>query len=121
MKGFARQALGILLWMGLASYLYGSTLTLKPLWTDEFATIVFSLGNSFQSVPLNQVLDTADLLAPLQTAPPTNWATVWQRLLTEDTHPPVFFWLNYEWIHAGIRWWPHWFRHASGWPAVVAV
>ncbi|MBE9029097.1 hypothetical protein IQ266_04890 [filamentous cyanobacterium LEGE 11480] len=117
----ARQALALLFWMGLATYLYGSTLTLKPLWSDEFATIVFSLGRSFQAIPINQILDSSDLLAPLQTAPSTSWATVLHRLLTEDTHPPVFFWLNYEWIHVGSRWLPDWFAHASGAPSVWAV
>ena len=28
----------------------------KPPWNDEFATVVFSLGNSFRTVPINQAI-----------------------------------------------------------------
>jgi hypothetical protein len=95
-----RQILGLLGWMGLATYLYFSTLTLKPMWTDEFATIVFSLGHSFKGISINQLISLPELLKPLQITPTSSWSIVLQRLLTEDTHPPVFFWLNYEWLQA---------------------
>jgi uncharacterized membrane protein len=119
--GVRRQILGLLGWMAVATYLYVSTLTLKPLWTDEFATIAFSLGRSFNVIPIDQLINSADLLAPLQIAPPSNWSIVLQRLLTEDTHPPIFFWLNYEWMQAGARILPQWFITRSLWPSVFAV
>ncbi len=37
----------------------------KPPWTDEFATIVLSLGNSFKSIPLDRVISFPDLIEPL--------------------------------------------------------
>jgi uncharacterized membrane protein len=120
-----RQALYLCGWIGLAAALAFSTLTLKPLWTDEFATIVFSLGHSFKSVPIDQWLDLPTLLAPLEIQPPTSWAMVLHRLLTEDTHPPVFFWLNYSWMQAGARWLPQWFLTGElttgDWPSVFAA
>ncbi len=116
-----RQILGLLGWMGLATYLAFSTLTLKPLWTDEFATIVFSLGHSFKGIVVNQLISLPELLKPLQMTPTSSWAIVLQRLLTEDTHPPVFFWLNYEWLQTGAKWWPQWFVEREQWPSVVAV
>jgi uncharacterized membrane protein len=119
--GIGRQILGLLGWIAVASYLAFSTLTLKPLWTDEFATIVFSLGHSFKGIAVNQLLSLADLLAPLQLTPTSNWPEILHRLLTEDTHPPIFFWLNYEWMQAGARWWPQWFVGADRLPSVLAV
>jgi uncharacterized membrane protein len=127
--GVGRQILGLLGWVGLATYLYFSTLTLKPMWTDEFATIVFSLGHSFKGIPINQLISLPALLTPLQITPTSSWSIVLQRLLTEDTHPPVFFWLNYEWLQAGAKWWPQWFLVCDNlrsvadhrWPSVFAV
>jgi uncharacterized membrane protein len=119
--GIGRQILGLLGWIAVAAYLAFSTLTLKPLWTDEFATIVFSLGHSFKGIAVNQLLPLPDLLAPLQLTPTSNWPEILHRLLTEDTHPPVFFWLNYEWMQAGARWWPQWFVGGDRLPSVFAV
>ncbi len=119
--GIGRQILGLLGWIAVAAYLAFSTLTLKPLWTDEFATIVFSLGHSFKGIAVNQLLPMPDLLAPLQLTPTSNWPEILHRLLTEDTHPPVFFWLNYEWMQAGARWLPQWFVGGDRLPSVFAV
>jgi uncharacterized membrane protein len=116
-----QQICGLLGWIAVATYLAFSTLTLKPLWTDEFATIVFSLGHSFKGIAVNQLLSLPDLLAPLQLTPTSNWPEILHRLLTEDTHPPIFFWLNYEWMQAGVRWWPQWFVGTDQLPSVFAV
>ncbi|MGB7414632.1 MAG: hypothetical protein WA902_10525, partial [Thermosynechococcaceae cyanobacterium] len=40
-------------------------LTGKPPWTDEFATLVFGLGPSFKTIPLDQVITSEVLLRPL--------------------------------------------------------
>jgi uncharacterized membrane protein len=119
--GVGRQILGLIGWIGLATYLAFSTLTLKPMWTDEFATIVFSLGHSFKGIAVNQLISLPDLLQPLQITPTSSWSIVLHRLLTEDTHPPVFFWLNYEWLQAGAKLWPQWFLVDNRWPSVGAV
>ncbi len=73
-------------------------MTSKPPWIDEFATIVFSLGNSFQVVPLNQIITTDTLLQPLQINPKFGVQEVLQKLLTEDIHPPVYFVLAHWWM-----------------------
>ncbi len=119
--GIAGQISGLLGSIAIAAYLTFSTLTLKPLWTDEFATIVFSLGHSFKGIAVNQLLPLPDLLAPLQLTPTSNWPEILHRLLTEDTHPPVFFWLNYAWMQAGAHWWPQWFVGIDQLPSVFAV
>ena len=55
----------LLIWTVVGLGLRFTNLTEKPLWTDEFSTIVFSLGNSFLSVPLDRTLTSEQLLSPL--------------------------------------------------------
>jgi uncharacterized membrane protein len=73
-------------------------LTTKPLWTDEFATIVFSLGNNYQSILLNQVIKVEDLLQPLRPNPDATLGKVVSLLLHQDNHPPLYFWLSHLWL-----------------------
>ncbi|MBD2410598.1 glycosyltransferase [Nostoc calcicola FACHB-389] len=73
-------------------------LTAKPPWTDEFSTLVFSLGNNFLGVPLNQAIALDILLQPLQPNPAASIADVIHNLVTQDTHPPLYFVLAYLWM-----------------------
>lgn len=69
-----------------------------PPWTDEMATMVFSLGKNFHSVPLNQVIHSEQLLQPLMVDSQTNFSDVWQNLMADSTHPPLYFWICHLWI-----------------------
>jgi len=73
-------------------------LEVKPLWTDEFATIAFSLGNGFKEIPLSQTLTADTLLAPLRLDSTVMASNVSQRLLTESNHPPLYFLLSHVWF-----------------------
>jgi uncharacterized membrane protein len=88
----------LLLWMVIGVGLRLIGLTAKPLWTDEFSTIVFSLGHSFQTIPLDQVISSETLLAPLQVNPPTDVNAVLHHLLSESNHPPLYFVLTHLWL-----------------------
>jgi len=70
----------------------------KPPWSDEFATLVFSLGNSFRTVPLDRAIALDTLLQPLQPRPAASLGDVFHNLMTESTHPPVYFLLNHLWL-----------------------
>ncbi|MGL5059740.1 MAG: glycosyltransferase [Microcoleus sp.] len=70
----------------------------KPLWTDEFSTLVFSLGNSFRGVPIDRAIDLATLLEPLQARPDASIAAVLNHLLLESNHPPVYFAIAHWWM-----------------------
>ncbi len=103
-----KAALGWLgVWVAIGAGLRFWQLAATPLWTDEFATLVFSLGHSFQTVPLNQVLSGAQLLQPLRLEDMGTVGDVVQHLMAESTHPPLFFVLMHGWLRA--------FSAATGW------
>ena len=70
----------------------------KPPWADEWATLVFSLGNSFLTIPLDRGMDFATLMQPLQVPEAVSIGQVIHNLLTESTHPPVYFVLTHLWV-----------------------
>jgi len=95
-----RQLHGLLLlaWIVIGTVVRFAYLNSKPPWTDEFSTLVFSLGHSFRTVPLDQVISTDTLLQPLQVAPFGTVQDVVQSLMSESTHPPVYFILSHWWL-----------------------
>ena len=92
------QLILLSVWILVGTVLRFTNLSSKPPWIDEFATIVFSLGNSFQVIPLNEIISIDSLLQPLQINPNFGVQEVFQKLLTEDIHPPVYFVLSHWWI-----------------------
>ena len=88
----------LLVWLAIATGLRFTHLGAKPPWNDEFATVVFSLGNSFRTVPINQAIALDVLLKPLQLNPDAGISDVIRNLMTESTHPPVYFGLNHLWM-----------------------
>ncbi|MHC5764739.1 MAG: glycosyltransferase family 39 protein [Nostoc sp.] len=88
----------ILIWLIVGISLRLVNLTAKPPWTDEFATLVFSLGNTFLSVPLDQAIAPDILLQPLQPNPAATIGDVIHNLATQDSHPPLYFVLAYLWM-----------------------
>lgn len=91
--------LGLMIgWIALGACLRLTNLTAKPVWTDEFSTIVFSLGNSFRTVPLDRVLSVTELLQPLQPHAPAGVEAVVHNLLSESNHPPLYFVLTHLWL-----------------------
>ncbi|MCC5606086.1 glycosyltransferase [Nostoc sp. CHAB 5834] len=87
-----------LMWLIIGISLRFANLTAKPPWTDEFATLVFSLGNTFLSVPLDQAIAPDILLQPLQLNPAASIGDVVHNLATQDNHPPLYFVLAYLWM-----------------------
>lgn len=88
----------LLVWVLLGAGLRFANLTSKPLWTDEFATIVFSLGHSFLTIPLDRPLSITELLQPLHVTGRTSVQAVVHHLLQESNHPPLYFILTHWWL-----------------------
>ncbi|MEH2250364.1 glycosyltransferase family 39 protein [Nostoc sp.] len=87
-----------LIWLIIGISLRLTNLTAKPPWTDEFSTLVFSLGNTFLSVPLDQAIAPDILLQPLQPNAAASIGDVIHNLVTQDNHPPLYFVLAYLWM-----------------------
>lgn len=88
----------LLVWIAIGAGLRFHNLTGKPPWTDEFATMVFSLGNSYHTVPLNQAISLDTLLSPLRSHPAVGVSATIHHLITEDHHPPLYFVLAHWWL-----------------------
>lgn len=85
-------------WIGIGAILRFTNLELKPPWSDEWATLVFSLGNSFRTIPVNEIISLDMLLSPLRVNYGQTVGDTVNNLLTESTHPPFYFVLNHWWL-----------------------
>ncbi|MGB3138987.1 MAG: hypothetical protein WBB18_19415 [Nodosilinea sp.] len=88
----------VAVWFLLALAIRLMFLTSKPLWMDEVATVVFSLGNSTHSVPRDQVVSLDQLLTPLRPRPEATVSSAIHYLMEEDNHPPAYFALAHFWM-----------------------
>ncbi|MBF2084258.1 glycosyltransferase family 39 protein [Thermoleptolyngbya sp. C42_A2020_037] len=93
-----RSLLWLLGWMLLGLALRFARLSDKAPWTDEFSTMVFSLGNSFRTVPIDRVISLSELMQPLVPNPDAGVGDAVQTLLSESNHPPLYFVLTHLWL-----------------------
>ncbi|MBW4496852.1 MAG: glycosyltransferase family 39 protein [Oscillatoria princeps RMCB-10] len=74
-------------------------LDFKPLWLDEAITALFSLGSSYDSVPLD-VLFPLDRLQQIFTLnPQASCSQIASAVAAQSTHPPLFFCLTHQWLN----------------------
>ena len=90
----------LLLWFGLGLGIRFLNLDLKPPSSIEIATIGYSLGHGFNQIALDRSQDLDTLLASLCLDTSIGYSEVFNRLVEESTHPPLYFWLTRWW--AGI-------------------
>ena len=90
--------LWLLGWLAIGIALRFSNLGDKSPSSIEIATLGFSLGQGFSQIPIDEIISPATLLAPLQLDRAITSADVVTRLLTESTHPPLYFWLTHWWL-----------------------
>ncbi|MGL5834741.1 MAG: glycosyltransferase family 39 protein [Waterburya sp.] len=95
---FKFHLLFLFAWIILGLLLRFTNLDLKPASSIEISTIGYSLGHGFTAVPLNQVLTIDTLLSPLHFDASIAYVDVWEKLIQESTHPPLYFWLTHWWI-----------------------
>ncbi|MEL6495340.1 MAG: hypothetical protein AAFQ41_09485 [Cyanobacteria bacterium J06623_7] len=85
------------LWTVLGLVFRFYNLDLKPPSSIEIATIGYSLGHGFNQIAVDSLVDLNTLLASLRLDLSIGYQAVWERLVQESTHPPLYFWLT--------RWW----------------
>ncbi|OUL31236.1 hypothetical protein BV372_20735 [Nostoc sp. T09] len=73
-------------------------LGLKPLWTDEVITAIFSLGNNYNNLPLNVLFPLERVPEIFTFNPGITYAQIANNLATQSTHPPLFFCGMYSWL-----------------------
>lgn len=64
----------------------------------ELSTLAFGLGHGLSEIPLDRVIDLETLLAPLQVDGTATARDVVSHLMTESTHPPLYFLLTHVWL-----------------------
>ncbi|MGB7057899.1 MAG: glycosyltransferase family 39 protein [Geitlerinemataceae cyanobacterium] len=96
-KWQSRHYLGVLGAIVLGAILRFAQLDFKPLWTDEILTALFSLGRQTQDLPLDVVF-SADLLQSVFSLHHATCPQIAQTVVTESTHPPLFFCLMHQWL-----------------------
>ncbi|MGB2926017.1 MAG: glycosyltransferase family 39 protein [Limnothrix sp.] len=80
-----------LLWGLVGTILRVIKLGKKPPWTDEFATILYSRGDDYSSIPIGEILTADSLLAPLKGDPVNGLGQVAELLISQNNHPPLYF------------------------------
>ncbi|MDY7024072.1 MAG: hypothetical protein SWJ54_22445, partial [Cyanobacteriota bacterium] len=96
---YYRIDIGLLgFWFILALILRLTLLASKPVWSDEFATLVFSLGHSFRDLPFDVPISLDTLLSPLQLDSSLSIFSVPDNLFRESNHPPIYFMLTHLWV-----------------------
>ena len=85
-------------WLAIGTILRFTNLADKPASSIEIATLGFSLGHSFSAIPLDELVSTSTLLSPLKLDLTISSTDIINRLFTESTHPPLYFWLTHWWI-----------------------
>jgi uncharacterized membrane protein len=88
----------LLIWLLIGTILRAINLEAKPPWSDEWATLVFSLGHSFKIFPLNELISLDLFWQPLQLERINQIGDVIYNLMNESTHPPVYFALTHFWL-----------------------
>jgi uncharacterized membrane protein len=85
-------------------------LTGKPLWMDEVITTIFSFGQSYDRIPVGQVLSVEMLMQFLTFRPEATCTEIATNVMTQSVHPPLFFCGMHAWLKLFDTFWgePNW-------------
>ncbi|KAB8332146.1 hypothetical protein SD80_021865 [Scytonema tolypothrichoides VB-61278] len=73
-------------------------LDLKPLWMDEVITAIFSLGKSYNDLPMEVVLPLERVSEIFTVQPGMSCSEIAKNIASQSTHPPLFFCGMYSWL-----------------------
>lgn len=74
-------------------------LDLKPLWLDEVITALFSLGRSYNDVPLDVFFPLSTVKEIFTFNQAATCPQIANTVATQSTHPPLFFCLMHGWLN----------------------
>lgn len=89
----------LLVAIALGTVLRFCNLAAKPIWMDEVITALFSLGQTYLDVPLNQALPVSAFEQIFRLQPMT-CSQIVETVSTQSVHPPLFF----CWMHSWLSW-----------------
>jgi len=70
----------------------------KALWLDEIITGVFALGGSYAEIPTGAFVGLDALTEHFALNPAATCASITQHLVTDSSHPPLFFCGLHRWL-----------------------
>ncbi|MGI0487140.1 glycosyltransferase family 39 protein [Pantanalinema rosaneae CENA516] len=93
----------------------------KPIWLDEVMTALFSLGRSYNDVPLESLFSLTQLDQLFALQPQTTCAQIATTVSEQSVHPPLFF----CWLHRWLVWIDglstSWLWKLRAFPALIGV
>jgi uncharacterized membrane protein len=117
----SRHSLLLLVILLLGTGLRFWNLDFKPLWLDETITALFSLGRSFEAVPLDQAFPLFRLSQVFALNPETTCNQIAETVATQSVHPPLFFCWMHGWLVGIDAFSPSWVWKLRSLPALVGV
>jgi uncharacterized membrane protein len=100
---FSRHYLSLAIALAIATTLRFWNLELKPLWLDEVITALFSLGKTYENIPLDLLLPVTSFRDIFTLNPDTSCPVIAENIIKYSTHPPVFFCLMNSWVETGLN------------------
>ncbi len=105
----------------LGTVLRFTQLEAKPVWLDEILTGLFSLGQSYEKIPLDAVFPLAQFVDIFRLNSSASCGQIAETVARESTHPPLFFCLTHGWLRGDWRSWIWQARSLSAWFGVGAI
>ncbi len=97
-KGGSLHYLSLVGAIALGAILRFWHLDLKPLWMDEVITAIFSLGKSYQDLPMEVVFPLERVQEIFTFQPGVSCSQIAKNIASQSTHPPLFFCGMHTWL-----------------------
>lgn len=93
----------------------------KPFWLDEVITAIFSLGRTYNDVPLETLFPHTALGQVFTLQPTTTCPEILHTVSTQSVHPPLFFCLMHRWLQMVAPLAQSWVWKLRALPAMLGV
>ncbi|HEY9299698.1 MAG TPA: glycosyltransferase family 39 protein, partial [Phormidium sp.] len=100
---FSRHYLSLAIALIVGATLRFWNLELKPLWLDEVITALFSLGKTYEIVPVDVLLPLNSFRELFTLNSATSCPAIAQNIIKYSTHPPLFFCLMHAWVESSLN------------------